>query len=351
VIKEGCVKYGSQGINFCASGKKVEKAVWSDLSFIAEHSIAKKTWGTYGTAERMLAKFCREKGKPLELPVDEDTVLGFLHWLIFDRRLSAASISGYLSGVKKLHVVKGLQEPVLRSNIIKMVLDGKKNIDSAAGIGGDRNRQAVTPLIMKLLKERIRNWDAATADKLMVWAVCSLLFHGAFRGAEILVRNTACFDPAYSLLRRDISYVVDQQGKAEVQVRVKAPKESKQRAEVIVDIYQTSTDLCPAKAVAKWLRASASMESDLPAFRFASGIPMTGAKLNKLLKDWLADVAPGISTHSFRIGAASLMGRLGFSDSEVKAAGRWSSRAFEGYIRLPRTKRKLVADKLAKYAE
>jgi hypothetical protein len=44
-----------------------------------------------------------------------------------------------------------------------------------------------------------------------------------------------------------------------------------------------------------------------------------------------------------------MMGRLGFADREVKAVGRWSSRAFEGYIRLPRTKRKLVAEKLAKY--
>jgi hypothetical protein len=43
------------------------------------------------------------------------------------------------------------------------------------------------------------------------------------------------------------------------------------------------------------------------------------------------------------------MGRLGFADKDVKAIGCWGSRAFEGYMRLPRTKRKLVAEKLAKH--
>jgi hypothetical protein len=119
---------------------------------------------------------------------------------------------------------------------------------------------------------------------------------------------------------------------------------------VIVDIYETGTELCPVRAVGKWLTATSSMESDLPAFRFVSRVPLTGSKLNNLLKEWLEEATPGISTHSFRIGTASMMGKLGFSDREVKAVGIWSSRAFEGYMRLLRTKRRLVADKLAKYS-
>jgi hypothetical protein len=133
-------------------------------------------------------------------------MLGFIHWLIFSRNLSAGSISGYLAGVKKLHTVKGLKEPVVRTNLVKMVLEGKKNLEAAHGQGGDQKRQAVTPLIMKLLKMKISQWEAVRKDKLMVWAVCSLLFHGALRSAEILARNTACFDPAYTLLRGDIFY-------------------------------------------------------------------------------------------------------------------------------------------------
>jgi hypothetical protein len=48
-------------------------------------------------------------------------------------------------------------------------------------------------------------------------------------------------------------------------------------------------------------------------------------------------------THSFRIGIASMLGTLGYSDDDVKAVGRWSSRAFEEYLLLPRTKRMQIA--------
>jgi hypothetical protein len=136
-----------------------------------------------------------------------------------------------------------------------------------------------------------------------------------------------------------------------VQVRLKAPKEDRNSSAIIVDVFQTDTEMCPAKAVERWLRMSNSMAGEQPAFRFADGTPITGGKFNQLLKQWLGHVVPGISTHSFRIGAASLMGTLGFSDKDVKAIGRWGSRAFEGYMRLPRTKRQLVAQKMAKFAK
>jgi hypothetical protein len=153
-----------------------------------------------------------------------------------------------------------------------------------------------------------------------------------------LSRSCAQFDPAYTLLREDIVCATESDGRSVVQIKVKAPKESKNGASVIVDVYQTDTDICPARAVVKWLGATQGMANDQPAFRFRSGVPLTGAKLNQLLKEWLGGTVQGISTHSFRIGAASMMGKLGFSDKDVKAVGRWGSRAFEGYIKLPRTK-------------
>ncbi len=54
-----------------------------------------------------------------------------------------------------------------------------------------------------------------------------------------------------------------------------------------------------------------------------------------------------VKTHSFRIGLASELGSAGYEDEEVQAAGRWSSRVFEGYMRTPRTKRASIAKKIA----
>jgi hypothetical protein len=321
-----------------------------DLSSIAEHSIAKKTWSTYKTAERMLATFCKQKQMPLQLPVDESTTLSFIHWLAFERNLTAASISGYLAGIKKLHVIRGLEEPKLRTKLVQMVLDGKKNIEAASKLRKGEGRQPVTPDVMALLKAKIREWESEKKNKLTAWAVCTLLFHGAFRGGEILCRSATYFDPAFTLLKQDVTIVQESSGAKVIQVRIKAPKEDKKGTAVIIDVFQTDTEMCPVKAVEKWWKASKHMEQDQPAFRMADGAPLTTSRLNELLKEWLSDTCPGISAHSFRIGAASMMGKLGYSDSDVKAVGRWGSRAFEGYMRLPRTKRRMIAEKLAKYS-
>jgi len=43
---------------------------------------------------------------------------------------------------------------------------------------------------------------------------------------------------------------------------------------------------------------------------------------------------------------ASMMGALGYDDEDIQAVGRWSSRAFEEYLMLPRTKRMAIAKKI-----
>ena len=44
-----------------------------------------------------------------------------------------------------------------------------------------------------------------------------------------------------------------------------------------------------------------------------------------------------------------MMATLGFSEKDIKTAGRWSSSAVEKYIKLPRSKRIMVAGKVQKY--
>jgi hypothetical protein len=127
------------------------------------------------------------------------------------------------------------------------------------------------------------------------------------------------------------------------------PKEDKKGAIAVVDIYQGEADVCPVRAVRKWFRVTAGAEEEQPAFRFDSGLPITGTSFNRVIRERLQGVLNvKITTHSFRIGAASRMGQFGMSEKEVKAAGRWGSRAFETYLRLPRTNRMLVARKISK---
>jgi hypothetical protein len=287
------------------------------------------------------------------LPVGESTILGFVHWLAYEKGVSAATISGYLAGIRKLHVVKGLPDPELRTQLVKMVLEGRRNMEAADRLRRRRDgRQPVTVDLMKVIKNRLLDWQVHGRDKITVWAVCTLLFHGAFRGAELLCRSASVFDPACSLLREDVAIVKDGNKAVGdmVQVRVKVPKEDKRGEQIIVDVFETGTDICPVRAVKKWKAVTNGAQENQPAFVFESGWPVTSASFNVVLRERLATVLEGvkITTHSFRIGAASRLGELGVSDKEVKAVGRWGSRAFETYLRLPRTKRMVVAKKMGK---
>ena len=48
---------------------------------------------------------------------------------------------------------------------------------------------------------------------------------------------------------------------------------------------------------------------------------------------------------------ATLLGQMGCGDEEIQAMGRWSSRAFEAYLKMPRTKRAMMAKKMADFCK
>ncbi len=52
-----------------------------ELEELGRLGLAKKTWSSYATADRLLFKFHKEKGITPNLPLDEDTILLFIHWL------------------------------------------------------------------------------------------------------------------------------------------------------------------------------------------------------------------------------------------------------------------------------
>jgi len=327
--------------------------VLADLEGMAQHSLAIKTWSSYKTAERSLIWYCKENKIKFELPVSEAVITGYVHWLVIIKKKKSSTVSGYLAGIRKLHIIKGMPVPVIRTELIQMVLKGGKNIEDAERLrSGGHERQPVTPDILELIKIRLRSWDSAEVDKCMVWTVCTLLFHGAFRGGELLCKSSHQFDPAFDLLRKDIVLVSDKNNKqlSTVQVKVKAPKEKKDNRAEIVDIYQSDTKICPVRAFRKWHTATKSYQDDQPAFRFSSGIPLTAGQFNSILKERLKGfLDQNISAHSFRAGAASMLAQLGYSEKEVKAVGRWSSRAVENYVKLNRSKRMEVAKKVRKF--
>ena len=187
--------------------------------------------------------------------------------------------------------------------------------------------------------------------KLLMWAVCTLAFHGAFRIHELLSRGEVEFDPDFVLLSGDIRMKTEIKDDKDrfLEVRLKCPKESKAGNIVIVDVYETKGKLCPVKAFERW-KTKHTDRQGLPLFSETDGTPLTGTKLNEWLKERLSkyiDYTKGsFTSHSFRIGLATTLATKGFNDEDIKEAGRWNSNSYELYVRLPRVKRNLTAKRI-----
>jgi len=298
----------------------------------------------------MLLKCEKETKTKMDIPLQNRQVLVFIDWLARYRNLKGTTINTYLSGIRQLHIVQGLEPPILRTGLVKLVLKGLTNRDGIQARAEHlTGRLPMTTNVMLLLEKLINRLDLTHTDKAMVWAVATLAFAGAFRISELLCKTESTFDPDFDLLGSNVKFSMDSKGKETLHVTLKCPKESKNKAPTVVDVFQNDGPLCPIKAVKQWTKGVKYPEN-LPFFCFQNGTPLTGAKMNILLDKTLGKFTDKnigkFTTHSFRIGLASELGRLGFSDEEIQEAGRWSSRAFESYIRLQRTKRSVMAKQI-----
>ena len=334
-------------------GPFLKESEWQQLEELYSFGLAKGTWASYRTAERLLAICFKEKGMKLELPLGVNEVLIYIHWLAFNRGVSSATISNYLSGVRQLHVSKGIDNVDLRATRICTLLDGLRNKEMAEKREqGKEKRKPITLEILRLLKNRLSESALCGTDQRMVWTAGTVMFHGAFRVHEILSKEVKIFDPAFTLLGKDVvlqrGTETDADGNAvsEIRFKIKAPKENKAGTSVIVDVYETKVDICPVRAFRRW-DALRARDDEQPLFRFKDGTPLTGRKFNTILRERLRGLVPDVDTlfssHSFRAGAASMMAALGYSDEDIKVIGRWNRRSFEEYIQVPRTKRIAVA--------
>jgi hypothetical protein len=353
--RRGTSKYGE-----CKEKESKLFAEWdlpedvkSRLARIGSFGLAKSTWSSYRTAERQLLKCQSERKIDMRLPLTQEKTLIFIDWLINDRKVKAATVNSYLSGIRQLHVEKGIEQPEIRKAMINLIVKGKQNLDNIEA----RRKQLpyrlpVTLTIMKLLKACIRTWTASLDDKLLLWAVSTVAFHGSFRIHEILCKKETEFDPDFTLLGRDVTLTncKGMTGNRErLSVNLKCPKEARTGKSVVVDVFETKGDTCPIRAFKKWKNRT-ERNPDKPLFMNKEQKPLTGRKLNSIVRQLLEkhiDYSKGkVSSHSFRAGMASLLAEKGFEEEEIKITGRWNSRAFECYTKLPRTKREEISRKL-----
>ena len=349
-------KYDTRGRYTSASfpNLNVEESWRELLASSANAGLAQSTWSAYKTGIKMFEACCVELNIQRSFPLTDKTVLAFVGWMV-SRKLAASTMNTYLASLRHLHMINGNSLEILRTPLVNLILEGRKHLDAIKGRNSCQNeRLPVTPTILKLLKKLLKKSDLEKSDKAMVWTVCSPAFAGAMRIHELLAKWETTYDPNFTLLGRDLNLVevqVEEETIEVLQIRIKCEKKDRVGCDTIVDVYQSNGELCPIRAYKKWAKTSQDLEKDKPAFRDKTGRPFTGKRLNLLLKQLLEphfDYKQGkISGHSFRSGLPSMMNNLGYTKEQIQAVGRWSSRAYQIYTKLPRSSQLAMAKDLA----
>lgn len=156
-----------------------------------------------------------------------------------------------------------------------------------------------------------------------------------------------------TLLKRDVwksRAEVDGKKVAVLNVRIKTSKTAKSRSQpVIIQLFGNGTKMCPIIAAEKYMKANKKGRRNKPFFREASGKNLSLRKFNDCLRMVLEEKIPygAVTAHSFRAGLATWMASQGSTTEEIQAAGRWTSSAWEVYVKGQSLTRVQLARRLA----
>jgi integrase len=245
----------------------------------------------------------------------------------------------------------------LDSILVKTMLKGKANTEEPR-----KQKIAMTPGLLLELKRFIIKCNLPLEDKMLIWAMATLMYSGSLRGGEIMGEEDDEFDPRNILMEEDVRIKVMKTGDGRrtklVSCIIKNPKELPGTINLEIEMFKTEGKFCPVAAVEK-LRRNRTGNKNKPFMTRKNGKIVTKKWLNGFLKKALAKMVDyeneTVSSHSFRSGVATAMARCGYSDEEIQRQGRWRSEAFLKYIRLGRSQRleqqRTLAEKMAQIAE
>ena len=167
----------------------------------------------------------------------------------------------------------------------------------------------------------------------MLEAVILVAFYGFLRLGEFASDSTAC-DARCTLRIADVSV-----GRSCLFINLRRSKADREGKGCAVAIARTDSAFCPFSSMCRYLGLRNASSASEPLFASRSGRPMTKAWFASRFR--LICIGCGLdpkryTPHSLRIGGATAMAQF-VSPTILKSMGRWSSDAFERYVRpMPR---------------
>ena len=296
--------------------------------FFLTQGLAPSTRRVYLSAQRRYVTFCQQDGRLSPdgalLPADEQSLMRFATLLANDS-LHHSSIKVYLSAVRSLHIDNGLPDPLVNCLQLQRLLRGIKCVQ-----GSSPSKRL--PITIDLLKVIQHSLDFNSRDHIMFWTACCIGFFGFLWAGEFTANPP--FDPSIHLAVSDVQAdaLVDPSC---FKIHIKCSKTDPFRMGCDIYVGWGNSVICPVAAIGNFLALRGPLPG--PLFCYADGRPLTRQLLSSTVQSILRSAGyPGsYSGHSFRIGAATTVAARGIPDHLIKTLGRWSSDAYQLYIRTP----------------
>ena len=288
-----------------------------------QDSIAGTTAHTY---ERCLESYINW-ARRLDLrpmPLHEQNLILFTTELAL--KTSYSSIKSHLAAVKFFSQIHGYNSTFNEFVRLYRLVRGIRRKQGSSF--KKPKRTPVTPEMLHLIKINMFNSSIKYNDKLMLWAAMLTAFYGFLRVSEYASARVKSYEPETTLSFKDFTVTGNMYS-----IVIKASKTDPFRTGATVRIAPNNSELCPVMAIHQFRAVHPSKRG--PMFTFQDGKYLTRSEMSKTLKRFLPHASETLSSHSFRIGAATTAARMGHPRWLIQSMGRWTSDCFRDYIRIP----------------
>jgi hypothetical protein len=310
---------------------------------------ADDTWNKICSALNTFEKFTRDCNVSISWPLSKEVISNFIHWCSLEKNLAASTITSYMSHLKLIHNLRGLDASNCEDFVCRTQIRGAKNLQFYSEQNSNAKKVMTLPLL-KILGHSIAISDWSVHSKSVIWCGFTIAFFGSFRFGELLCKSENSFNKFETLLWSDVRIFED----GSVQIHNKIPKSRSQNGEFVSLFEFPYENCCPLMALQCLKNLSnAKLSDETPIFTFSNGIFLTMSRMNNLivhfLKPFIGAQAHFYSCKSFRAALPSALAshpRLE-NDVYIKRWGRWNSQAFERYTRLDHNAKKVLFKKFS----
>ena len=281
---------------------------------LVSSALAPSSQKAYQSAWSKFVSFARSHGLPSSLPVPPEHLLWFCTALA-NGGLAHSSILPILSAISYFHKLHDVGDSTKDFKLQQLLSSLRRS-----GASSDSRQPITQDILMKIL-DRLATSQLSVYERRLFRAMFLTSFNYGLRLGEVsesphnlmlssIVMSSSCFQLTFNSFKHSVGPPVTHL------------------------IQASASQLCPVSAMNIYLSSRGNLQGPLFILRGAAvKRRVFTARLQSLVLQCGFQIR--LTSHSFRIGAATWWAHLNYSEAKIKQLGRWRSNAFLKYLRGP----------------